>query len=313
MTELRDELRRASRAVSPPDVAADEMLRRGERHRRASRAGTAAFALGLTVVVLGGALFGLSRLGGGTPSERTGEGGDLTMGSGQYHYLKVRSVGPGFSLDGGAVSQEPYDTDLETWWALDDSGRIAVAREGGGYGQPEPGTFGPGEFPLEAEGITDISHLSTDPATLQRQLEERHGENGASPQPEITPGPGQDAETGKLVRDVTYLITWPNATPALRQALFEVAADLPTVQRRDGVEDPVGRDAIELSITTEDTVHTMYFDPATRLWMGTVETYGDGLGSPHYQLVLAEGFTGSTDDAADEWFFPGPQRELTTA
>jgi hypothetical protein len=309
MTELRNELRRASHTVAPPDQALEEMLRRGEQRRRASRVGTAAFALTLSMLVLGGAVFGLTRLGGGGTG-RVADGADLAMTAGQFHYLEIRYVGPGLDTDG--FVQAPYDSEIEMWWGLDDAGRVRVARAGGGYGLPEPATYGPGEFPYETEGITEVSDLSTDPAVLAEQLTRRSATAGASPQPDPTPGPGQTIQTGQMVRAITDLLAWPNVTPELRQALFEVAAGLPTVERNDGAQDPVGRDAIGLTITTEEITRSMYFDPATRLWMGTVETFAGG--GPNYELVLASGFSGSTDEvpSGEAVFFPGPQHDLAT-
>ena len=310
MTELREELRRAGRHVSPPEGGLEDMLRIGERRRRNARIGNAVVGGTLAVLVIAGSVWGLNRI--GTGNTRPGEGPSdprLVMGPEDYHYLKVVHRSPYVNFDGGSMPEA--DAQIETWWALDNSGRIHVDPDSKGYGMPEDGTFGAAEFPLEESGgVTDVSHLSTDPDVLERQLVERSANGGASPQPDITPGPGQDADTGKLVRAIEFLLEWPNVTPELRVALFHVASRLETVRRDDAATDPGGRPAIALRISTEQVGREWYFDPDTLLWMGTVNRHTGPITFASYTVVVASGFVGSTEatPTAQERFFPEATR-----
>src|SRR5204863_4774317 len=105
----------------------------------------------------------------------------------------------------------------------------------------------------------------TDPVQLLQELKERSSPGGRSPEPAVTEGPGQDTDTGGLVRAITDLLGYagPNATPQLRAALFEVFRGLPTAEDLGNVTDPAGRPAVAARITTEGAIQTLYADPST--------------------------------------------------
>jgi hypothetical protein len=199
------------------------------------------------------------------------------------------------------------DTSIETWWGLDRSGRTEVESNDPHWGPPESGTFGPGEFPAEA----DVADLSTDPAVLAGQLEARSAPGGASPQPEITPEAGQDDQTGAMWRAVTALLEMPNATPELRAALFEVTAAITGVEVVDGVEDPVGRPAILVQVDTEAAHHELYFDPTSHQLLAGVDRSLDETWSIS-KIMVAAGIVASTDEVPgpDEGLIPPPAQEL---
>jgi hypothetical protein len=101
----------------------------------------------------------------------------------------------------------------------------------------------------------DLSRLPTDTRALRAKIEGR----------EIEGGPPGDAETFTIIADMlreTY------ASPALRAALFEVAADLHGVELLGSVKDPVGRDGTAVVYTHAGQRHELIFDPDTSVMLG---------------------------------------------
>lgn len=298
MNDLREDLRRATRSVAPPNDAYERLLRRRDRRRRQERVTAGVLAMAVAVGGIGGAVFALRSGGGeGTRPGQGNPGVDLSMVPGEYSYVKTLILYTG-------------DTTIETWWGLDGSGRTEVESNDPHYGPPESGTFGPGEFPAEA----DVADLSTDPAVLAGQVEDRSAPGGASPQPEITPEPGQDDRTGAMWRAVTALLEMPNATPELRAALFQVAGGITGVDVVDGVEDPAGRPAILVQVDTEAEHHELYFDPTSHQLLAAVDRSLDETWSIS-TIVVAAGIVDSTDDVPGpgEGLIPPPARGLPEA
>jgi hypothetical protein len=301
MSDLRDDLERAARLVTPPEPAFDRLMRRRERKARNERLAAATLgltvagaALGVTLVALGGSARNA------TPASGARVPAGLEMGPGQYSYAKTVRISP------------TGEATWEMWWSLDGSGRIEALSEDPNYGVPSSATFGPEEFPE----WDDLLELPTDPGVLAEQVRIRSAEAGASPQPAVTPGPGQEPDTGGLWRAVTDLLADPSATPELRAALFHVAAGIVGVERVTDVEDPVGRAAIELRIKTEGYLHELFFDPATLQPMASkeapIEVEGCSDCRGWYEVVLAAGFASSTSETPpqDQLFFPPPVTDL---
>jgi hypothetical protein len=307
MTDLRDRLRRASEFVSPLEPAYERLHRRRERIARNRRLATASFALVLGAGVLVVVFAALGRLG---STERGGEGPgagateeELALGPGQYFYEKtVRILPDGQGIQGGTVA-------IETWWSPDGSGRKEAELTTASYGVGPTGTWGPGRFPVMED---DLSGLSTDPDQLATQLRERSAPGGASPQPSITPGPGQDQESGALWRAVNDLFEMPNAVPELRAALFQVTAGIPGVRAVGGAVDPVGREAVALAVQSEGANRELFFDPETLQFMAKVENYGAQ--GTWYLIVIRAGVVDFTDERPEgkELLFQVPTTDLPT-
>jgi hypothetical protein len=301
MDRLAERLVRAGHLVDPPQPSMERLLRRRDRRDRNRRFASTFLALAIAAGGTGGALYALSGIAAGPRRVEPGNPPSsvsvppLAPGETFYEkYVVVIGEEPGIE-EGGRV-------DVETWWATDGSGRLERDTTTPAYGVRPSGTWGPGEFP----GLEDISGLSTDPNELAVQLGVRSAPGGASPQPDVTPEPGQTAESGGLWRAVTALMEMPNAEPALRAALFEVAADIPGVEVIRDAQDPVGRDALMLRISSEGADKQLFFDPQTHQLMANVEDYAR---SPiWYRIVTEAGIVGSTEDrpAPDEAFFPPP-------
>jgi len=282
-TDLRDDLERARQRAPRHDAHAEfgSLLRRHDRRIRVRKVGTLVLALLIGAGVIGGA-FILQQSPERLVNAADGGGRDLptpsglAMPAGDSLYRRVASY---------AGSGPPRST-VSTWWASDGSGRVR-------RGPADDTTFGPGQM------ITDtgsLDYLSTDAAVLQDQMLQRMAPDGASPEPsqEFTPGPGQpDHVTAGMIRSIGELLDDPNTAPDLRAALFRVATSLDGVQVSEGVLDPVGRSAIELTVTTENMLHRWWFDPQTQQLMARQDDAASG----GIEIVEAEGFATSSDSA----------------
>ncbi len=312
MNPLGDQLRRAAEMVLPPDPALDRLWRRRERRERTRRIASAAVALAVAAGGVGGLLYAFPNLDRrATPADSPGgfqpsasappPQAAVPLAPGEYFYEKSIRIlpGPPGVFEGGRVTEE-------TWWGPDGSGKRAARSTTSSYGIGPPGTWGPAGFPVE----DDLSGLAIDPEVLAEQLRERSAPGGASPQPAVSPGPGQSAESGGLWRAVTALLEMPNAEPALRWALFRVATGIPGVEVLEEVEDPVGRKAVGLRIFAEDADRLLFFDPHSLQLMASTEDFGGG--PVWYRIVVRAGVVQSTDETPSEGeaFFPDPANPL---
>ncbi len=315
MDDMKESLRRARTAASPPEPAFERLERRRERKRRNGRIASGAVAFVVVAGLVAGGVWtlghrsnpGAAHLGSSgpstAPSAATGGSGpqgstgpSIVAGPGQYYYWKtVRPV------DGGNVVEE-------IWWGEDGSGRYQIDSTNPYYGTPKTQNWGPGGPSWFGPG-DDLSGLSTDPATLLQQMLDRSGENGASPEPEVTLSPGLSPETSRMWRSITELIEQGNATPSLRAALFEIASGLDGVQVDQDAVDPVGRPAIAVSLQLGEgycsyDADTMWFDPQTHVLLAS-----DGdLGCSPEVIVVAGGIVDSRSDtvASGDGYIPSP-------
>jgi hypothetical protein len=191
-------------------------------------------------------------------------------GPGQYLY--VASVEAYVST---VVSSASYSAlvpeNRQIWQAADGSGRLVET-----YGQPAflspqdrasweaagskpidaptDTTFGPGGL-----GGPNVTDLPTNPVALGAEITSRKIEGGP-------PGPAEDfTQIGDLLRET-------DAPPALRSALYQVAAGLPGVQVLHGVTDHSGRTGTGVAYVQDGLKHELIFDPATSALLGEVDT-----------------------------------------
>jgi hypothetical protein len=246
MNDTRDLLERATRSapVPPPDVGRLYMRRDG--HKRRSRISAAAVAVAIAV---GGTSMAINAIGGSGGHVRSAAAGEIgaptqnvSLNAGDYYFLR---------FDGGWGV-------CESWWALDDSGRLDTVEnqrsQGNCWGPTGGKTYGPGEFPSDTG---PVAGLSTDPDELLAQLRDRVQPDGASPEPYADWG--GPIEWG-LIRSLGELLEAPDVTPEQKAAMMVVAAELSTsVDTR--ARDPEGRPAILLTLDSEHRIHQWWFDP----------------------------------------------------
>ena len=315
MGDLREQMRRGRREAPSPDEAMDRLTERRERRERNGRVLSAVVALAVTGGLVAGGLAVLNHRGtatgpgGGGSQTNTGPatsgsggasgpatsgaaaGANLAAGPGQFYYWKFAMV-----IDGQPAT-------MTYWWSPDGTGRV-LGTSSAHYSAVPDGPLHVGATPIG----DDLSNLSTDPAQLLPELVQRSSDEGASPRPDITPGPGQDAETGRLVSAVQDLLgeMAPHSTPALRIALYQVLKQIPTVQDLGTMQDPTGRNAVALRVMFDGSLTTFWFDPDTHLFLAEEEAAGvpaaaptlsgtstPGDTSPMYVIVQSGGIVGS--------------------
>jgi hypothetical protein len=307
MAETKRLLERAQVHAPRAEFELQDVRVRRELREKRRRVGATALGLGVTAALV----VGFVTVGGGlgSPGSQVADGGDLPslsrvpppLQEGQYAYQRLR-----LSTEcEDQVASEPtggcdkVQLRLEAWWALDDSGRIAVLEERA-YGFSREGRHGPGQFPDEG----DLSAFPTEPETLEAFLLDRAGPDGPSPRPEVTPSPGVPLDEGLLWNSVhAYLgsTQYLNVTPALRVAMLRVLADVPMVDVQAGALDPAGRDATKLSFHAYGADVEVFADPHTGDFLAMTERYS-GQGTTRVTLMEAAGFASdvaSTPEAND--------------
>lgn len=200
-------------------------------------------------------------------------------GPGQYVYTESVDTKYQTYSPGGKQGSFLYGVPLtrQVWIGTDGSGRLkeapsqitflSAAGEAAwvAAGSPDlqydwkPGStsWGPGSArPL------DLWNYPTDPAKLQALIASSDLEPGA-------PGPREDWQTFGIIGDMlreTY------APPALRAALYDIAANLPGVQFVGNTTDGAGRPGVGVAITRGNQTDELIFDPNTSQLLGETDT-----------------------------------------
>ncbi|HEU5215069.1 MAG TPA: CU044_5270 family protein [Gaiellaceae bacterium] len=126
----------------------------------------------------------------------------------------------------------------------------------------------------------DLSNVPTDPAALKQLIEQRKLEDG----------PSGDAETFTIIGD---LLRDSYAPPAVRSALYTVAAQLPGVQLIGATHDQLGRAGTAVGYPSHGNTQEFIIDPKTSglLAEQTVDNTGKVVGWTAY---LSSGIVDST-------------------
>ena len=285
MTDTKLLLEQARTRAPDTPFGLEEIRDRRDRREQRRRLGATAVGLGLTAAVVAGAIFAMGSS--GTDGEgRRPLGGDglnmptsrvVTLEPGDFSYQRIRL----------ASGDNTYLL-VESWWALDDSGRIDVLKAQG-YGI-DGGRFGAAGFPDEG----DLTAFPTEPAALEAFLLERSGSSGASPRPDVTPAPGVSLEEGQLwlaIRDFLGSTQYLNATPELRVSMLQVLAEVPMVSVDTGSTDPRGRSATALRFHAYDADLEVFVDPNSGDFLAMTESFSDE--NVHTVVVEAAGVTTS--------------------
>ena len=335
MNDLRDRLGSAGRLAPPlPPDSFDRLGRRRAARARRGRVTAAAVSLAIAAVAIGGVLLAFRPHGSpdGSGKIRSAAGMDLSLGANQFAYEKTVTYSYGPEGDGQGWPLYVDRLSEQSWYRADGAGRDATVDANDFFtpadrqtyvqqmGQDPPAvapsdkTYDAGAYPIDTG---DLSYLSTDPATLLTQLQDRSAPTGRSPEPAISPSPGQPpSDTMAVWGAIQHLLTYaPSALPALKAALFEVAEQLPGVDVVQGSTDPVGRPGTLLRLQIQGTQEEYWFDPTSEqllAYRATIETDAfpqypkgtvDGL-----RIVTAAGVADSTDEAARlvKSFVPAP-------
>lgn len=198
---------------------------------------------------------------------------------GQYVYTK--SVGTQYvtEVPGRGLTNFLYGVPeiRQAWIGTDGSGRLeqtlgkitfpspADRAAWVAAGSPDlQGAADPGDDTYAHGGLHyfDLSGLPTDPAKLQTLVEQRV----------IEDGPSGDWETFAILGDMlreTY------ASPDLRAAIYNIAANLPGVEFLGKTTDASGRPGIGVSYTHLGTKDELIFDPRTSALLGESQVIVD--------------------------------------
>jgi len=311
MRDLKDLLEQGANTAPSNDLPLSDLHDRRDRRRRRQRLQAGVLGMTVTAALVASAILLLPAKGGPGPGAIAGGGGlpaatrtppELTPGGYAYQRILMYGTCEAVDVDPTAACTKTV-LHMESWWALDDSGRTVVL-EAHNYGTGETGRFGPGEFPDEG----DLSTFPTDPEALRAFLLDRAAPDGASPRPEVTPAPGVPLDDGLLwnsIRDYLGSTQYLNATPALRAAMLRVLAEVPMVSVVPGATDPAGRAAVDLRFRAYDADTHVFVDPETGDFLAMTQRY-DGEADTAVTLVEAAGFT-ATDDTLPQ----GDQRTIT--
>jgi hypothetical protein len=215
-------------------------------------------------------------------------------GPGTYAYFRERSV-----VDSTVDPTLSLGRVTEWWVARDGSGRLRdTMRIDNDFETPadDPGLprwrrvdshrwirdarFGPGRFDAVhariAPGVLSprVDRLPTDPAALEAELTSQLRAAAADSDPETGfRGPVQQYQ---LLIVIEQTLAHPLASPALRSALYRVAATFEDVTVTEGAEDPAGRPATILVHTRGSGLTELFFDPETSASLATRTTSASG-------------------------------------
>jgi hypothetical protein len=268
VARIEDSQRRPSRATVPA-------WRRSRLRLVAVLAAVAALLVALPTLILGGdgkvqpALGQVLRAAAATAATQPAE---PPPGPGQYFYTRSREAYLTTSVEATRAWSVLVPRIRQTWIAANGAGRArAVAakpefltagqrRAWKAAGSPHLGSGGVEDFALSGQPFLDTSNLPTEPKALRRLIEARKI-------PRVD-GPPGEAETFTLVGDMLRNTYLPSA---FRAALYRVVAELPKVELRGEVKDPVGRPGIGVAYTKGSTTHELIFDPKTSALLGERE------------------------------------------
>jgi hypothetical protein len=293
-----DDAEQAARAALARAIRRDERTAarqggdtRGRRRRSRPRIrvllipATAAVALAITALIVAGALGG-----GSSAGPQTASAAILTRlaavaktqpssapGPGQYLYVDSVQSNASDAPEVGCTMYVPEHRQI--WIGADGSGRLleidgqatfpsaadrAACARVNLLGTAAPNTddswFAPGCLSL---GPVDLQDLPTDPAALRALLVARQLEGGP-------PGPAEDfVQIGDLLRET-------DASPALRAAIYKVAATIPGVEVLGAARDHSGRLGIGLAYKHQGGGAELILDPRTSALMGELDTDAAG-------------------------------------
>lgn len=227
---------------------------------------------------------------------------------GQFVYTKSSWVNSGFWATGGDGGETFFviqPVSRQAWIGVDGSGRLLETFGSASFptaadeaawkaaGSPDLGEGRTSDdlFPAGESGLwfQDLSGLPIDPEALLQMIEDR----------EIVEGPPGDAETFVIIGD---LLRETYGSPALRAALYEVAASLPGVELVGRMTDAAGRTGIAVAYESDTARNELIFDPKTAALLAerSIAINGDS-GVPPGTILssavyLASGVVDSTND-----------------
>lgn len=234
----------------------------------ACAAAAAAVVAGTTVSVLS------SHSGGSQASSSTPAGAKTAAGTDVTAAVLLRAAGKAAGAQKGGWPNAAYWHVASVYQRNGKTYHRDIWLSHNGSGVLEDNGVGPGlvglSSPTTFEGLTwaQLYALPTDPARLQSVLESKFTQ-GFSADANPTPSPGAVSQSQELFVVVGDLLRESPASPALREALYEVAANIPGVSVRGDYIDALGRTGTAVERNGEDLV----IDPGNGQLLADI--YGD--------------------------------------
>jgi hypothetical protein len=192
----------------------------------------------------------------------------LTIPEGSYLYRSIELAGVTTLVSLGTDQENDVNlyevSTVEEWVAADGSGRRVTTIHyvsfltgtdherwlaSGSQPHPHAGTstdiLEPGEFPNY-----DLSQLPIDPHALGTLIRSGAVNGGGSTDRDVLSAVGS-------------LLVSGTASPELRASLFQVAADLPSIESLGSVQDPSGRTGLGVQLVEGSNAYELIFDPTT--------------------------------------------------
>jgi hypothetical protein len=195
-----------------------------------------------------------------------------------YGYLKTREMSVSTNGNAGRSWKVQQSTTREEWVTRDGSGRMRIVAgpsefvdasdrtEWEGAGRPEFLALGFGprtEVHWLAGGpsLSSVETLPTEPAELAARLlaeaEADHGEISVAA-----------AALGQIAEDLRN----PDASPALREALYKAAKQLPGIRYLGKETDAAGRSGVAIGVADGTMLYSLIFDPGSADVLATETT-----------------------------------------
>lgn len=217
---------------------------------------------------------------------------------GQFVYTKSEGVVENTTVPAGGKAINVFQTmTRESWIGPDGSGRIRETQGTPHFvtsadraawiadGKPDltdGNAASDDSFSAGQLSYVDLSNLPTDPADLRQLIESRTVEGG----------PSGDAETFTIIGD---LLRETYAPPAVRSALYTVAAQLPGVELIGSTQDHLGRPGTAVALVSHGLSHELIFDPQTSALLAE-QTVDEHTGSVlDWTCYLSSGVVDSTN------------------
>jgi hypothetical protein len=135
----------------------------------------------------------------------------------------------------------------------------------------DPDLMDLGKYTFENLTWAQLYALPTDPARLQQVLESEFTQ-GFGPAADPAPSPGEVTQSAELFTVVGDLLRESPASPALREALYEVAAGIPGVVVKGDYTDALGR----TGTAVERDGQVLVIDPANGQLLADIEGAPNG-------------------------------------
>jgi hypothetical protein len=216
-------------------------------------------------------------------SELSGPIDYASAAAGRSYTLEVSSTRESWTAaDGSGSTITTYhdvsfdsETDRDAWTA---AGSPTIPEAG----VQDVNDYGPGGLP-----VYPVERLPANPDELRQALEDGRV---------IKSAPGD----ANLLATMGTLMAQQTLPSDVRQAMFEVAAQIPGVAVNDASTDPLGRSAEAVSVADDSGTTTLFFDPVDASLLATSRTHPGSPATTAWQAYVASSVVNRIDQRVGE-------------